>query len=281
MDDPADYVHQKAEPPPDPARAPRRSPTLSFFTVAMLVALGTVAFFFARHEQPGPHSPVAAPAPAGSTVTADAPLGVAVAPIDLPPLDDSDPLVRQLLGALSSHPRVAAWLATDGLIRNFVVAVENISLGRTPTRQLRALRPGGPFRVVENDGELTVDSGSYERYVPIARAVQSIDAGDAARLYTSLKPRIEDAYRELGHQGSFDRALERAIVALLQVPIVDAGIALAPKGALYRYEEPRLEQLTDAQKQLARMGPANVRIIQDKLRDVAWQLGVPAERLGS
>jgi hypothetical protein len=280
MENPADYVLQKTDPPPDPAPALRRSPALWFLTAAMLVALGTVAFFFVRHEQPRPRSPGASPPAAVPTVASDAPLGVAVAPIDLPPLDDTDPLVRQLLGALSSHPRVAAWLATDGLIRNFVVAVENISMGRTPTRQLRALRPGGPFRVVENEEELIVDPATYERYVPIARAVESIDARDAARLYTSLKPRIEDAYRELGHQESFDRALERAIVALLQVPMLDAEVALAPKGALYRYEEPRIEQLTGAQKQLARMGPANVRIIQGKLRDVARQLGVPSERLG-
>src|SRR4051794_19899788 len=38
--------------------------------------------------------------------------------IALPPLDDTDPIVRELVGRLSSHPQIAAWLATKGLIRN-------------------------------------------------------------------------------------------------------------------------------------------------------------------
>jgi hypothetical protein len=204
---------------------------------------------------------------------------VEVEPIELPPLDDTDALVRRLVAGLSSHPSITAWLASDGLIRSFVVAVENISTGRTPARHLRALRPKGEFRVVDRGGELEVDPRSYERYTQIAGAVQSIDAQGAARLYTTLKPRLEEAYRELGHQESFDRALQRAIVTLLQVPVLQANIGMVPKGALYQYLDPRVERLTAAQKQLARMGPQNVRIVQAKLREVAVALGMQPGQL--
>jgi hypothetical protein len=98
-------------------------------------------------------------------------------------------------------------------------------------------------------------------------------------LYTTLKPRIEDAYRDLGYQESFDRALERAFVALLRVPARDAAVATAPKGALYVYQDPRLEGLSPAQKQLVRMGPHNARIVQSKLRELALALGVRPESL--
>src|SRR6478735_8372890 len=54
--------------------------------------------------------------------------------INLPALDDSDALVRQRIGALSSNPLVSAWLGTTGLIRNFVVVVDNIAHGITPSR---------------------------------------------------------------------------------------------------------------------------------------------------
>ena len=37
--------------------------------------------------------------------------------------------------------------------------------------------------------------------------------------------------------------------------------------------------LTGVQKQLLRMGPRNVRIIQSSLREIALALGIPAERL--
>ena len=56
-----------------------------------------------------------------------------------------------------------------------------------------------------------------------------------------------------------------AFFFMVQVPVFTGDIAVASKGALYRYEEPRIEQLTGAQEQLARMGPQNVRIIQSKL----------------
>lgn len=279
MEGPADYELQKTHPPPGPPPPPDQRLLLWFLTAAMLVALGAAAFFFMRYEQPQPRSLVPSPPGAGPVAPSDVSLGVDVPPIELPPLDDTDPLVRQLARALSSHPRVAAWLTTDSLIRNFVVAVENISTGRTPAMHVRALRPTGQFRVAERGEGLIIDPASYERYAPIAAAVQSIDGQGAARLYTTLKPRLEDAYRELGHQESFDRALERAIVALLQVPVLEGNVAMVSKGALYRYEEPQIERLTAAQKQLARMGPRNVRIIQVKLRELGLELGMRAERL--
>ena len=68
---------------------------------------------------------------------------------------------------------------------------------------------------------------------------------------------------------SFDRTLERAIVALLDTPAVDASARLKPKGIGYAYTDERLESLTAAQKQLLRMGPRNVRIIKARLRDIA------------
>jgi hypothetical protein len=74
-------------------------------------------------------------------------------------------------------------------------------------------------------------------------------------------------------------ALERAIVALLRTPIAGPDTKLVPKGASYAFEDEALENLTAAQKQLARMGPRNARIIQDKLRQVALAIGIPADRL--
>jgi hypothetical protein len=280
MEDPADLELQKTAPAAAPYRPPERPFPLWLVASGLVIVLAVAAFFFLRRE-PAQAPPAAVAPPAAPPVASppERPLGADVTPIELPPLDQTDALVRRLVGAVSSHPSVAAWLATDGLIRNFVVSVENISTGRTPARHLRALRPTGPFRVVARGEQIVADSRSYERYSAIAGAVQSIDAVGAARVYSTLKPRIEDAYRELGHQESFDRALERAIVALLQVPVLQEDVALAEKGALYVYEDPRIERLTAAQKQLARMGPRNVRIIRARLRDVALELGMPPERL--
>jgi hypothetical protein len=187
--------------------------------------------------------------------------------------------VDKVTSGLSAHPRVAAWLATDNSIRNFVVAVDNIASGATPAARMRALRPTGAFRVREARGGLFIDPRSFERYGPVADAVDSLNPQTAAQVCGTLKPRLVDAYGELGREGTFDAALERAIVALLRAPAAGPDTRLVPHGVSYAFEDAALEGLTPAQKQLARMGPRNVRIIQDKLRQIALAIGIPADRL--
>jgi len=47
----------------------------------------------------------------------------------------------------------------------------------------------------------------------------------------------------------------------------------------YAFRDAALESLTPAQKHLARMGPENTRVIQDKLRRIALAMGIPGDRL--
>ncbi len=198
--------------------------------------------------------------------------------IDLPPLDDSDALVRQRIGILSSNPLVAAWLGTKGLIRNFAVVVENISHGMNPSRHLRVLRPAGPFRVMAQGKNLVIDPRSYDRFTPIADAAASIDARMAGRLFQSFKPLLQTAYDELGNQEPVDRAVERAIVGLLEVPAKDGNVRVdqSGEGIGYQYFDPQLEALNSAQKQLLRMGAKNIRVIQAQLRIFAMTIGLHA-----
>jgi hypothetical protein len=209
------------------------------------------------------------------------PLGPGAAPIDVPPLEMTDALVRQLISALSSKPEIAAWLAGDGLIRNFVASLENVAYGPSPARHVRRLAPQQPFRVVSRGGTMLMDPRSYERYDGLANAAASIDAPGLARAYSTLRPRLEEAYREQGHpDGNVDGAVELAIQKLLAVPVVEGDIRLTAKGGTsYEFEDNRLESLTPAQKQLLRMGPRNVRLVQGKLLEIAHALGIPSSRL--
>jgi hypothetical protein len=263
------------EAPPLPP-APKRE-AWWWIAAAFVVVAGSAAYFFySRGSQPAP----AVPATEVSSPQTAAPVsGREVEAIDLPPLDDTDPLVRELARGLSAHPRLAAWLATRGLIRNFTVVVENTSNGDTPARHLRILAPSAPFRAVERGGFFVVDPRSYQRYNDLADAAASLDTKGTVKLYETLRPRIDEAYRELGHQEPFDEALETAITMLLRAPAVDGEIRLESAGALYQYSDEDLEGLTDAQRQFLRMGPRNVRLIQGKLGEIALALGIPAERL--
>src|SRR5262249_48778795 len=156
---------------------------------------------FQRHRAKTPlavEAPVAAPAGPAPAKPATGPLGQAQN-IPLPPLAETDALVRQLLVKLSSHPKVLAWLATNGLIENFTVATLNISDGKSPAlMHWRNLTPDGRFSVLNTTGGTLLDIKSYRRYDAYAAAVNGLDAPGTARLYLTLKPRIMEAYRNLG-----------------------------------------------------------------------------------
>jgi hypothetical protein len=258
---------------------PRPSRGIWIAAGATLVA-AAIAVYFMYFRRPAPAPATQPAATAQATEQAVKPLGADADRIELPPLAETDPIVRELVRKISSHPTVLAWLATSGLIRNFVVVVANVVEGPTPARHLRAVAPKGSFQVIQRNGQLVIDPRSYQRYDGIAAAAASLDPAGAARLYTTLKPRIQDAYAELGVQpASFDQALERAIVLLLQTPVDGGPVTEETKGIGYRYVNPRLEDLTSAQKQLLRTGPQNVETIQSALRQLANALGIPAERL--
>ena len=260
---------------------PRRRGWL--IAVAVLLALGLGAagyYFYSRQSTPPAPEVRTATEQAVAPPAASKPLPEAGETIDLPPIDETDPVVRELVARLSSHPTVAAWLTSEHLIRNFTAIVDNMSNGRTPVAQLARVRPVGPFMVREDGGSLWIDPRSYRRYDKYADAVSALDARGAARLYATLKPRMVDAYRDLGHpDGNVDQAVERALVELLKTPVVEGDVALASKSVAYEFKDPRLQSLSPVQRQLLRMGPRNVRLIQAKLREIAPFLGIAVESL--
>jgi hypothetical protein len=273
-------LHEGQE--PEPARRFRRMLLVAGVLVVVAAAAVGVWMSMRRDAGPAPGASVPAERPSPVQPPAAAPrgeLGPPVEPIDLPPLDHTDPVVRELLRQLSSRPELAAWLASDDLIRNLVVSIENVAAGETPARHLSPLRPSGRFQAESRGETLRIDPRSYSRYDGLAKTVESMDASNLARLYSLLKPRMRDAYRELGHpEGDVDAATERAVVHLLQTPVLDGDIELGQR-VVYTFSDPNLERLSPAQKQLLRMGPRNLRIIKALLRDVARELGIPEGRL--
>ena len=280
-DRPVDVDIMRAAPEEIPAESGDHPAPVLTWVIAAAFVIGVAAVAYIEFRGPG--QPASAPTSRDRALPPDAAanLGGAAMPVVVPPLDQSDPVVRELVRQLTSHPQVAAWLATDGLVRNFTVVMVNTADGATPARHLRALRPAAAFSVDTTANGLVLDPRSYRRYDGIASAVASVDADGAARLYGTLKPRIAEAYKDLGHPDTpVDQPLERALVALLETPVVEGPIHLHPvKGTGYAFDDPRLESLTDAQKHLLRTGPDNMRAIQGSLRSIALALGIPASKL--
>jgi len=267
-DDFALYSGPRQPPPPDDSN---RLWIWVGVAAAAVIAAGLLFWLFRPDPSPAEPALTEAAAPAGTTADVAAP---PEEPLVLPPLTESDMLVRALVQGLSSRPELAAWLATRDLIRNVAVVVDNIAEGVTPTRHLKEFQPTQPFRASETGGATTVDPRSYARYDALADAVDSLDTAGTVATYRKLRPLFDDAYRELGHpDGNFDVALQRAISRLLATPDVPVDAALTPHVRSYHYADPALEDLSAAQKQLMRMGPRNERIIKDKLREILKALG--------
>jgi hypothetical protein len=245
----------------------------------IVVVLITGYLVFRDRRTPPPASETAAESSEAAAPTVA--VGGEAEAIALPPLDETDEIVRTLVAQLSAHPTLAAWLVTDNLIRAFTAVVSNIANDESPASHVPALRPRGRFLVEERGNRLYIDPRSYDRYAGLTAAATSIDPAGAARVYTILKPRIEEAYRDLGYQDeSFDRALERAVARLLGTPLPNGPHEVQEVGAdAYQFVDPTLETLQPAQKHLIRFGPDNARVVQASLRKIAAAIGMARDSL--
>jgi len=120
-----DYEFQAPRdgPPPPDASAPGGPNVIWIALIGVaVIALAAGAYWFFANRTP----PATAARPAAATAPAQPPTTTAddFEHIDLPPLDDSDALVRQRVGHPLVEPARHRRLATKGLVRNFVVVVD-------------------------------------------------------------------------------------------------------------------------------------------------------------
>jgi hypothetical protein len=277
-----DDLHLDAEEPEQAKESPRKVWGLAVAILAILaVAAGLYYFLFMKKAEP-PAEPAAIPAPPPPVVEEKAPAEPGPEPLAFPAvsLDASDAAVREFAAALATDPEFAKWLLTKDLIRKFVVSVDNVANGLSPKSHIEFFSPKGDFRVARTKAGTFIDPASYGRYAPVVGVIQSLDAAAAARLYRAVDPLVQEAYNELGYPGvDFDDTLVRAMAELLGTPIVTEPIRLEKKVLSYAMADPALEGLSQAQKQLLRLGPKGVQAAHDKIRALAAELGIAPSKL--
>jgi len=173
----------------------------------------------------------------------------------LPELERSDPFVRDRL-AQSRLPE--DWLGTEDLVRRFSVVIENATRGEIPRRQLAFLAPEGKFQVREQGDRVSVDPASYARYDRYLDMLESVPPESLTTLLIDTAPLFEQALLELGEDGQLLPRLLAGIDQVLAVPVIEEDIELVQPRVYYEYADPALESLSELQKQVLRMGPANV-----------------------
>jgi hypothetical protein len=232
--------------------APRSSwVPIALITVAIAV-FGGVGWYVWQRERATTSPPATV-----STPPAESP-AAAPAPVTLPPLEQMDPFIRTLLSGLSSHPQLLAWLATDDLLGSAATAIDRLAQGQTPARDLAPLRPTTAFAVRTQRGTTIIDPASFARYDALAAAIASVDPAKLAAAYTTIEPRLSEAWAKQGHTNSLRDAVQRAAAVVASTPDTPQEIPLVKRVSGYGYANPDLEALSPAQKHLLRMGPANV-----------------------
>ncbi len=249
--------------------AHRRRLWLTGAVAVAAIAFGAWYWYASRHRPPEA-APVAKPAPPPASEPQIAhPLGEERGgSAALPALNDSDSLARDsLVGVLGRHP-VEEFLVPQNIVRHIVVTVDNLPRRKVAV-ELRPVKATAGQTAIATQGDLTTLSAeNFERYAPLVKAVQAVDARSLALVYERLYPLFQQAYEDLGYPGKYfnDRLVE-AIDDLLRSPEPAGPILLRQPRVMYEYADADLEARSAGQKLLIRMGPANARAIKGKLRE--------------
>jgi hypothetical protein len=245
----------------------------AILALAAIAAIGLLAALYLTFRTPVTPEPEPVLPPVAVATPTPVPTAT---PLVLPTLDESDPLVRRMLRDISTNSELGRWLAQNHLIRTITVVTVNVATGESPRPHLRFLDPGTRFSAAREGRSFVPDAGGFAGYDVMADAVSSVDAGAAAAAYLSLEPLFEVAFQDFGMPDVRFRALlHRAIDNLLAVPDLGPDVELVPHATIFRYRDPRYEELSPAQKQFLRMGPRNVKAIKAWLQDLKTSLETP------
>jgi hypothetical protein len=247
-----DLANQTRTTPADPGKIGDGPPIVRIaIAILILLLLGGGGWWWYTRRQA--QEPVRT-AVSGTEAPISAPAAQAV---ELPPMDQMDPFLRKLLGALSSHPEFASWLASDDLIKQLAAAIDKASRGESPSRDFKPFAPKGGFMVRARGNRMAIDPEGYQRYKSLVDGVTAVDASAVAKAYRTIHPRLNEAYRNLGHpQGQVDTAVDAGLSILLETPVLkDPTYVVEAAGVRYKFTDAKIEALSGSQKQLLRMGP--------------------------
>lgn len=248
-------------------KKPNRTPIVVAAAVVLLGIAGYLGWRVFHEQQQVPEAVVEKPLPVVDAGT----------PTLLPSLNaaEGDALLKNGAAGLSPEATLATWLAQPDIVRRLVAAVNQVAEGESPHETLGFMEVKGAFEVTEQKRKKKKDPrvffmspASTARYDGVTKVIGSVDAVAAGTLYGKVRPFAESVFREIAPPGkTLNDAVQKAIDNLAAVPLSDGPVELVPmvEGIGYAYADPKLEALNRAQKHLLRMGPANARVIIEKL----------------
>jgi len=191
----------------------------------------------------------------------------------LPPLAESDSMLRGALSGLVGEQALLQFFQMTGLATRFVATVDNLPRSKLSTQVLPLRGPGGVLGVEGSAGELAIGAVNPGRYGAHLQLLESIDMRKAAAIYVRFYPLLQQAYRDLGYpQAPFNDRMVAVIDHLLATPRIDGSIRVVQPKVLYEFADADLEARSAGQKLLLRMGPDNAARVKAKLREFRGEI---------
>jgi hypothetical protein len=252
--------------------------TLGIIVGSAVVVLAAAGFYAWREGLFGgaPSAPPVVAAPSPPPPQAPAPehhpvpeADNAAKPLPLPPLAESDAVVRQALAELLGQEVAERSFVHQNLVRRIVATVDNLPREKLANEMRPVPGVGGKFLVSGTEDAPVLDPRNFDRYHAAVAVVGGLDARKLAAVYFRLYPLFQSAYEALGYPSAyFNDRLIAVIDHLLETPEVKGPIELVQPRVAYEFADPDLESRSAGQKLLIRMGPANAAIVEGKLREL-------------
>ena len=196
----------------------------------------------------------------------------------LPPLEESDNKLMEVLTGIFGENLVSQFFTQTGIIHRFVATIDTLPKKKLAHKfRLGPPTPGKFLVQKDSSNKITVDPDNYTRYGTYMQLLNMIETEQFVKWYTHFYPLIQEAYDALGYKDRYfnDRFIY-VIDHLLETPEVIGSIRLVQPKVFYEYADPALEKLSAGQKILLRIGPTNAAIVKTKLVEIRERLAAPA-----
>ncbi len=192
---------------------------------------------------------------------------------EVPGPGEGDKLLREQLAGAELEPPLAAITGGEFLLQRTVALVDGGSRGLVLRKLLPLTPPAEAFAVEQDGGRVVISPESYARYDTYVDAAMALNTDTLVRTFHALRPLYERAYGELGLEPeAFDNAVIRTLDRVIDTPVLDQAPVLERRSVMYTYADPALEALPPLQKQLLRMGPDNLRRLQQRAVELRQKL---------
>ncbi len=184
-----------------------------------------------------------------------------LAPVTKPEaLDSSDAQVGRALEDIS--PPLLAWLTPQEQVRKWVSFSVNLADGDLVSKHRPLSYPMKSFKVVRQGDRISMSSANFKRADALIGALTAIPPEKLAAYYRQWTPTLQQAFDELGVDGTFHGHFSRLVDQALAVKTLSRPPALAQPHVLYVYADEELEDASDLSKLMWRLGPDNMTQLQ-------------------